>query len=104
MRRNRTYQTIPHTTFRKWIITLMVFIGLFFLFFGSSHGTYQLITLELEKRSLQSKKVQLENEYKLLLSQKDSLTTNPAAIEKFARENYNMVRPGEKIYQISPEK
>lgn len=83
------------------VIGLLVIITL--LFFSGNHGTFQLIKIEYQKYQLSKEKESLARDIKLLESQKDSLIHQPRAIERIARENYNMVKPGEKVFQIKPE-
>jgi cell division protein FtsB len=85
-----------------WIvIAFFTVIGIFF--FTGSHGTFQLVKIEYQKRKLQNQKVSLAKRIQFLEAQKDSLIHQPQAIERIARENYNMVKPGEKVFQIQPE-
>lgn len=100
-RRKRDYSTVIEQT-KFWVILLVLFVISIFFFTGS-HGTFQLIKVEMEKKRLHDKKSSLLNELHTLESQKDSLLHNPKTIEKIARENYNMVKPGEKVFQITPE-
>jgi len=87
----------------KWYFFISVFI-VALIFITGSHGTLQLVKVKMEKSRLEEKKEQLTHENKMLESFKDSLKTDPEAVEKIAREKYNMAKPGEDIYQVEPDK
>lgn len=46
----------------------------------------------------------LKKENRLLRSEIDALKTDPFAVETLAREKLNLVRPGETVYQLVPQK
>lgn len=87
--------------FRWYFLLTAIIILIFFL--TNSHGTIQLIRLKMNREKLQQEKLRLEEETSRLMNQQDSLQNNPQAIEKLAREKYNMAKPGEEIYQVVPE-
>ncbi|GAB4186612.1 MAG: hypothetical protein Kow00108_23710 [Calditrichia bacterium] len=101
-RKKNTYSAVIQQS-KLWIIFIALFLITVFFFTGS-HGTFKLIQLEMEKRELQSKKKNLVSETERLELYKDSLKYNTKTIEKIAREKYNMVKPGEKVYQVVPSK
>jgi len=46
----------------------------------------------------------LEKKNRLLRSEIDALKSDPFAVEILAREKLNLVRPGETVYQLVPQK
>ena len=46
----------------------------------------------------------LEKRNRLLRSEIDALKSDPFAVEILAREKLNLVRPGETVYQLVPQK
>lgn len=56
--------------------------------------------MEREKRSLVNRTEQLVTETEALRVKMESLRNNPALIERIAREQYGMRRPGETVYRI----
>ena len=87
----------------KWVV-LFAFIVITLIFITGSHGALQLVKVKMKKNNLEKKKIELIQENRELENFKDSLKTNPEAVEKIAREKYNMAKPGEDIYQVEPEK
>ena len=82
----------------------LILFGLFALilifFVSGPRGSYQLLkftyqkrTLELEIEHLQRKKAELEKI-------KKKIETDPAYIEKIAREKYKMKKKDEQVYQV----
>ncbi len=65
-----------------------------------------MIRLFKEKKqnhALIEKKEELEAREKELLEKKEKIQTDKKYIEKTAREQYNMVKPGEKVYKVIEE-
>ena len=56
-----------------------------------------------ELQTLQQKKLQLQKENARLEKENQALKSDPAAIERKAREEMHLVKPGEKIYTL-PDK
>jgi len=70
----------------------------------SNKGLLQRIHLESQKREIQVKIYQAQEEQFQLQQQSKALDTDPRAIEKVAREKYGMIREGEMIYKVKKEK
>jgi cell division protein DivIC len=76
-------------------------VALILIFFASGpRGSYQLLKftyqkheLELEIKKLQQKRAELERI-------KKKIETDPAYIEKIAREKYKMKKKDEQVYQV----
>ncbi|MFO7848279.1 MAG: septum formation initiator family protein [Balneolaceae bacterium] len=84
------------------LIGLLVGIfALWFLFFD----TYSLTTryqLESQKDELIERTRELEQESEELRKKIETLENNPDLLEKIAREEYGMRKPGETVYKINP--
>lgn len=63
----------------------------------------KLFQAKHENRVLIEKKESLEAKKNELLEEKDKLQNDKKYIEKTAREQYNMVKPGEKVYKVIEE-
>lgn len=86
---------------RWWIVLACVGVGAWALLFVAGDGGW--LDLRREQQRLQA----LQDEVARLEAQNDSLRTvlqrmeaDPAFLEKVARENLGMVRPGERLYRI----
>ncbi len=76
---------------------------LFFVIWFGFLDTYSLwtrIQLEREKRDLMYRTEQLVRDTEALRKKIEALSADPAIIEKIAREEYGMRRPGETVYRI----
>jgi len=96
-------QVLQRLNRKKRTRNLILFglVTLIIIFFVSGpRGSYQLLkftyqkhTLEMEIEQLQRKKAELENI-------KKKIETDPAYIEKIAREKYKMKKKDEQVYQV----
>lgn len=82
------------------LISLLIgFVALWLLFFD----TYSLSTryqLETQKEELIERTKELESKTKELEQKIEDLENNPDLLEKIAREEYGMRKPGETVYRI----
>lgn len=101
-KKNKLNSIFSGSAFKWYLFIIAIIVVLIFVTGG--HGTLQLVKVKLEKNKLEQKKVELSKENIKLKNFKDSLKSNPEAVEKIAREKYNMAKPGEDIYQVEPEK
>ena len=86
------------------LISLLAgFLALWFLFFD----TYSLTTryqLESRKDELIERTKELELKTQELEQKIEELKNNPDLLEKIAREENGMRKPGETVYRIKPSK
>lgn len=84
------------------LVSLLIsFFVLWFLFFD----TYSLTTryqLESRKDELIERTIELELKTEQLEQKIEDLKNNPDLLEKIAREEYGMRKPGETVYRIKP--
>lgn len=76
-------------------------VALWFLFFD----TYSLSTryqLESQKDELAERTKEMEKQTEVLKLKIEDLKNNPDLLEKIAREEYGMRKPGETVYRIKP--
>jgi cell division protein FtsB len=69
--------------------------------FGT-HGVLAMRRSQQEAADIRKKIDQLDTENQKLQERVKSLKTDPAAIEKIAREEMGLARPGEYIFKIPP--
>jgi cell division protein FtsB len=78
-----------------YIAGIFIIVGIIFIIFNDN-GIIRYMKLKDELYTLQMRIDSLHNQNKMLENQIDSLTRKvPAKIEQTARENYDMIRPGE---------
>lgn len=82
---------------------LLTLLGLFLVVWFGFFDTYSVWTrlkLEREKNDLLRKTEQLVTDTEILRQRIEALQNDPALLERIAREEYGMRRPGETIYRI----
>jgi cell division protein FtsB len=69
---------------------------------GGEYGTRDLLALKRQIRDEQGRIAELRLELDALTRLGRALRTDPATQERYARELYGMLRPGERLYQVVP--
>ena len=92
---------------RKKRIRQVVFLALLLIvasiFITGSRGTFQLYKFSMQKQDLENEIKILESEKNKLEEMKKKIETDPDYIEKIAREKYKMKKKEEKVYEIVEE-
>lgn len=73
------------------------------LFFIEDTNVFSLIRLKADLRELRKENAQREQDIELIKKKTKELTSNPEALEKFARETYKMKKKDEVIYLFVTE-
>jgi cell division protein FtsB len=87
---------------RRWIRWLALAIALFFVWqvFTGPRGLLKLADLRAQKRALVLQIDSLETRKRELLEERKRLLTDTTYLEKLARKELGMARPGEKVYRF----
>ena len=85
-------------------IILLFCITLLILFIFGDHGLLQLYKLKRDRAKVQAQIAQLRKERERVMVEKNQLENDIQYLEKLARERYRMVKPGEKVHKVIPEK
>ena len=108
--KSKSWKTLPGKFFQKlWsnrklsAVLLVVIVGVIFALF-SNRGVLQRVRLEKEKSAWKEKIDEEMREQERLRKLSSDLDTGRFAIEKVAREEYGMIRPGEKVYRVRKSK
>jgi cell division protein FtsB len=89
---------------RRLLLLMAVALPLLgYVVFGN-RGIVQRMRLQHEKTDLERKIRAAEEKGKDLQKESKALETDRKAIEKAAREKHNLVRDGERLYKVNPEK
>ncbi len=80
----------------KYLISIFVLI--FVLFVLEDTNIFSLFELKSDLKNLREDNIQKEKDIENIKQKTLELTTNPEALEKFARENYKMKKKDEVIY------
>jgi cell division protein FtsB len=89
---------------RTMVVTLLVGIPVFSFILFSPRGVIKRISLDAEKNRLEEQVAAAEKEQAILLRQSRDLDHDLSVIEKIAREQYGMIRPGETVYKVKKKK
>ena len=102
----RRFQQQVAATQKQFIrgIIFLLCVTLLIIFIFGDHGLLQLYKLERERAKVQAQIAQLRKERERVLVEKNWLENDIQYLEKLARERYRMVKPGEKVYKVIPEK
>lgn len=85
---------------------LLMVLGAFILIWFSFIDVYSLQTrhkLNKQKKELIEKTQVLSEQTSVLEQKTEALQNDPALLEKIAREQYGMRKPGERVYKITTE-
>lgn len=84
---------------RKWGILAWGFVILYLVFSGN-RGLWNLYKLHQEKIKLTEQISQLRSDINRHQTEYQTLEKNPGLVEKQAREELNLVKPGEVVYKF----
>jgi cell division protein DivIC len=80
----------------KYLIAVIVLLTVLFLIEDTS--VFSLFKLKSDLKELREENIKKEKNIERIKQKTLELTTNPEALEKFARENYKMKKKDEVIY------
>ncbi|MDD3094731.1 MAG: septum formation initiator family protein [Candidatus Neomarinimicrobiota bacterium] len=93
----------PFTTPVRIKILLILLILCFALLILNKNGIISLFKEKQIQQTLVEEKLLLEQSQNSLKEEKEKLLNDKQHIEKIAREQYNMVFPGETVYKVIEE-
>lgn len=79
---------------------VVVALAAFFALQGGEYSTWDFLTLARQEEAERDRIAALTREVDSLRREAEAAETDPATQERLAREQYSMVRPGEKVYII----
>ena len=85
-------------------LVLLICVSLIIVFIFGDHGLLKLYKIKRQRKKLQAHITQLRNEREKAKGEKNKIENDLNYIEKIAREKYKMVKPGEKLFKVVPEK
>ena len=85
----------------RWILASILVMGAaYFALFGGDYGYFEVRRLEKEKTAEEARVLELQKELAVLRARADSLSTDSATLERVAREQYGLIRNGERLYRF----
>lgn len=85
----------------KKLVNAVVFFASVYLLFSGNRGLWNLYKLHQEKKNLSEKVFQLKNQINQYQEEYQSFSKSNLTLEKQAREELNLVKPGELVYKFS---
>jgi cell division protein FtsB len=85
---------------RSFLVSVLVLFLVIWFGFFDTYSLWTRFQMERDKRDLIKRTEQLVAETELLKKRIESLRNDPALLERIAREEYGMRRPGETVYRI----
>ncbi len=86
---------------RSWLILPLLGIAGYFAVFGGEYSWLDVRRLERERVKQDSAVRATQGVVKALRARADSLEHDSAVIERIAREQYGLIRPGERLYRFA---
>ncbi len=84
---------------RKWGLLIVVMLVAYLLFSGN-RGLWNLYKLHAEKQQLLEQNARLQSDINRYQTEYQTYSKDSSAIEKQAREELNLVKPGETVYKF----
>ncbi len=84
----------------KYFLIFLVGVAVVSYFLFNQYGVLKYMELKSEQKKIKFEIDQIEHENNLLRQRIDSLNSVDYAIEKVAREKYNLKRKGEKVIKV----
>ena len=85
---------------RRRLMVAVPALALAYFLLGGRQGLVALVMSQREKAKLREEIVQLRSDNERLRAEADATARNPYSCEKTARENLQLMRPGEIIYRF----
>jgi cell division protein FtsB len=88
---------------RRLIFPLLLGLAAYYALFGGEYSVFEVRRARVERAQAEAQLAELRQEIEALRARADSLETDPAALERIAREKFGMIREGEILYRLVPE-
>lgn len=90
----------PQMTWRQRTLRYIIAVVMLFTLFGGNRGLYRLAIVLHDRTALQQEIQGLVARRAALKTELHNYTSDPATLEKFVREQLDMVKPGETVYKF----
>ncbi len=88
---------------RKVVFPVLMGLAVYYALFGGEYSVFEVRKARAERAVAEAQLVELRTEIEMLRGRVEALETDPAALERIAREKYGMIREGELLYRMVPE-
>jgi cell division protein FtsB len=86
---------------RRLILPVLVGLAGYYALFGGEYSVFELRRARAERDSALAELARLRHANDSLTAWVDSLESDSATLERFAREHFGMIRPGEELYRFA---
>lgn len=86
---------------RRVVLPLLVGMALYFALFGGQYSVFEVRGIRSSTIQEAAELERLRTETDSLRARVDSLETDPATLERLARERFGMIREGEVLYRFT---
>ncbi|HET8634678.1 MAG TPA: septum formation initiator family protein [Gemmatimonadales bacterium] len=87
---------------RGWLVLALLVVMAAFAVEGGEYSTWDYRALKRELGDEEARQVRLTRMVDSLTRLRHAIETDPAVQERIAREQYGMIRPGERLYRLAP--
>ena len=84
------------------VMPAMLIVAMYYATFGGEYSIFELRAARSAVEEEQEALAELEARIDSLSASADSLRTDPATLERIARERWGMIREGETLYRFVP--
>lgn len=78
----------------------LLLLAVYYALFGGEYSVFEMRRARAQLTEASEELAQLRHENDSLRAWADSLRTDSATLERLAREQFGMIRPGETLYRI----
>lgn len=88
---------------RRFLLPTLVGAAAYFAVFGGEYSLIDLWRLQRQHEREQAELKRLQDSLAVLRARVDSLESDPALLERLARERYGLIRDGERLYLFAED-
>ncbi len=87
---------------RRLVFPILLILAAYYALFGGEHSVFDVRRAHAERAGAEQELAELRQEIEVLRVRAEALATDPAELERIAREKYGMIRDGEVLYRVVP--
>jgi len=88
---------------RKVVFPVLMGLAVYYALFGGEYSVFEVRKARADRAVAEAQLTELRSELEGLRGRVEALETDPAALERIAREKFGMIRDGELLYRMVPE-
>ena len=88
---------------RKLILPLLAAVAIYYALFGGEYSVFEVRRARIERVVAEEQLAELRQQIDVLRERAEALESDPAELERIAREKFGMIRDGEVLYRLVPD-